>query len=183
MVSSSVFVSCAAFPLSVSVLTLEKSQYSNVSALAAGAPRATAVKASEERRPCRTFIDFPLRARAFTQKSARGARQDNATILAAPSRRRYAGTLTPTMTDIGRRKADHLALCAEDDVGFRGASTLLECVRLVHDALPDMKLADVDTSVTLFGKRLRAPIVIAAMSFVVALIFLPETKDVDITKM
>jgi isopentenyl-diphosphate Delta-isomerase len=37
-------------------------------------------------------------------------------------------------------------------------------VRLVHDALPDMKLADVDTSVTLFGKRLRAPIVIAAMT-------------------
>jgi isopentenyl-diphosphate Delta-isomerase len=68
------------------------------------------------------------------------------------------------MTDIGRRKADHLAICAEDDVGFRGASTLLECVRLVHDALPDMGVADVDTSVVLFGKRLRAPIVIASMT-------------------
>jgi isopentenyl-diphosphate delta-isomerase len=71
---------------------------------------------------------------------------------------------TDARADIGQRKADHLALCAEGDVGFRGTSTLLECVRLVHDALPDMKLTDVDTSVTLFGKRLRAPIVIASMT-------------------
>ncbi|HLK39723.1 MAG TPA: type 2 isopentenyl-diphosphate Delta-isomerase [Polyangiaceae bacterium] len=68
------------------------------------------------------------------------------------------------MVDIGQRKVDHIALCAEEDVGFRQASTLLECVRLVHDALPDMRVADVDTSVTLFGKTLRAPIVIASMT-------------------
>ncbi len=68
------------------------------------------------------------------------------------------------MSNIGQRKADHLALCAEEDVGFRRASTLLECVRLVHDALPELTLADVSTSVTLFGKTLRAPIVIAAMT-------------------
>ncbi|MBV9947132.1 MAG: type 2 isopentenyl-diphosphate Delta-isomerase, partial [Myxococcales bacterium] len=68
------------------------------------------------------------------------------------------------MGEIGARKNDHLALCAEDDVGFRRASTLLECVRLVHDALPDLSLDDIDPSVTLFGKRLRAPILIAAMT-------------------
>ncbi len=68
------------------------------------------------------------------------------------------------MATIGQRKADHLALCAEDDVGFRSVSTLLECVHLVHDALPDIGLADVDTSVTLFGKTLRAPILIASMT-------------------
>lgn len=65
---------------------------------------------------------------------------------------------------IGDRKADHLTLCAEDDVGFRGRTTLLGCVRLVHDALPDLSLADLDTSVTLLGKRLRAPLVIASMT-------------------
>ena len=65
---------------------------------------------------------------------------------------------------IGHRKADHLALCAEGDVGFRARTTLLEQVRLVHDALPDLALADVDTSVTLFGKTLRAPLVIASMT-------------------
>jgi len=65
---------------------------------------------------------------------------------------------------IGQRKDDHLALCAHEDVGFRQASTLLECVRLVHDALPDMTLDEVDLSVTLFGKKLRAPLVIASMT-------------------
>jgi isopentenyl-diphosphate delta-isomerase len=65
---------------------------------------------------------------------------------------------------IGDRKADHLALCAEEDVGFRGRTTLLEHVRLVHDALPDLAVADVDTSVALLGKTLRAPLLIAAMT-------------------
>jgi isopentenyl-diphosphate delta-isomerase len=68
------------------------------------------------------------------------------------------------MTTIGKRKDDHLALCAEEDVGFRGASTLLECVRLVHDALPDMAAQDIDTSITLLGKTLRVPLIIASMT-------------------
>jgi isopentenyl-diphosphate delta-isomerase len=68
------------------------------------------------------------------------------------------------MSNIGRRKDDHLALCADGDVGFRRVSTLLECVRLVHDALPDLRLTDVDMSVTLLGKKLRAPLVIASMT-------------------
>jgi len=65
---------------------------------------------------------------------------------------------------IGRRKADHLELCATEDVGFRGTTTLLEEVRLVHDALPELALDGVDLGTTLFGKRLRAPLVIAAMT-------------------
>lgn len=65
---------------------------------------------------------------------------------------------------IGQRKADHITLCATGDVGFRGTSTLLEDVKLVHDALPDLAYDDLDLSCTLFGKRLAAPIVIAAMT-------------------
>ena len=68
------------------------------------------------------------------------------------------------MATITDRKADHIAICANEDVGFHGATTLLECVRLVHDALPDGHAANVDASATLFGKRLRAPIVIASMT-------------------
>lgn len=68
------------------------------------------------------------------------------------------------MSIIGKRKADHLAICADEDVGFRNASTLLECVRLVHDALPDLRADEVDSSVTILGKRLSAPIVIASMT-------------------
>jgi isopentenyl-diphosphate Delta-isomerase len=67
-------------------------------------------------------------------------------------------------SSISDRKADHIELCAEGDVGFKQTSTLFEGVRLVHDALPDMKVSEVDTSLTLLGKRLRAPVVIAAMT-------------------
>ena len=43
-------------------------------------------------------------------------------------------------------------------------TTLLEQVRLVHQSLPDLSLDDIDLSTTLFGKPLRAPLVIAAMT-------------------
>jgi isopentenyl-diphosphate delta-isomerase len=68
------------------------------------------------------------------------------------------------MTDIRQRKADHLALCATDEVAFRNRTTLLECVELVHDSLPELAVADLDLSVSLLGKRLRAPLLIAAMT-------------------
>jgi isopentenyl-diphosphate delta-isomerase len=69
-----------------------------------------------------------------------------------------------THADIGQRKADHLDLAAGGDVGFRTTTNLLECVKLIHQALPELAAADVDTSLTLFGKRLRAPLFIAAMT-------------------
>jgi isopentenyl-diphosphate delta-isomerase len=65
---------------------------------------------------------------------------------------------------MGSRKEDHLALCADGAVGFREATTLFECVQLVHDALPDMALADVDTTLPLLGKPLRVPLFIASMT-------------------
>jgi isopentenyl-diphosphate delta-isomerase len=68
------------------------------------------------------------------------------------------------MADISQRKRDHLELCATGPVGFRAVTTLFECVQLVHDALPDLSLDELDTSVTVLGKTLRAPIVIAAMT-------------------
>jgi isopentenyl-diphosphate delta-isomerase len=68
------------------------------------------------------------------------------------------------MTSIGQRKADHLTICATADVGFRRVSTLFENMRLVHNALPDLDEAAIDTQVTVLGKRLRAPLVIASMT-------------------
>lgn len=68
------------------------------------------------------------------------------------------------MSTIGQRKADHLALCATDEVAFRSKTSLFEQVRLVHDALPDLDADAIDTTTTLLGKTLRAPIVIAAMT-------------------
>ena len=68
------------------------------------------------------------------------------------------------MTEIGRRKDEHLDIASTDAVRFRDRTTLLEEVTLIHDALPELHLDDVDLEVELLGKRLRAPIVIAAMT-------------------
>ncbi len=68
------------------------------------------------------------------------------------------------MSTIGARKADHLALCATDEVAFRDKTTLLEQVRFIHDALPDLDAAALDLSCTILGKPLRAPLLIAAMT-------------------
>ncbi len=66
--------------------------------------------------------------------------------------------------DISQRKKDHLALCAGDKVGFREKTALFEQVELVHCALPEMHADDVDSSIELLGKTLRAPVVISAMT-------------------
>lgn len=66
--------------------------------------------------------------------------------------------------DIKARKDDHIDLCATDQVAFKERSTLLEEVTFVHDSLPDLALEDLDTSVELLGKKLKAPIVIASMT-------------------
>lgn len=69
-----------------------------------------------------------------------------------------------TDDDIVRRKDEHLALAATDAVAFRARSTLLEEVALVHSALPEVALDEIDLGTRLFGKRLRAPLVIASMT-------------------
>ncbi len=63
-----------------------------------------------------------------------------------------------------RRKDDHLDLCATGDVEPAQNSTLLECVRLVHCAMPEMAVEDVDLSTEFMGKRLRYPLLITGMT-------------------
>ncbi|HSC86001.1 MAG TPA: type 2 isopentenyl-diphosphate Delta-isomerase [Polyangiaceae bacterium] len=67
------------------------------------------------------------------------------------------------MSDLGQRKTDHIELALRADVGFR-RTTLLEEVELVHSSLPELSWDQLDTSLELFGKRLNAPLVIAAMT-------------------
>ena len=68
------------------------------------------------------------------------------------------------MSDHATRKADHLDLCATDEVAFRGKTTLMEQVTLIHDALPELDLNDIDISTQFANKTLRAPLFIAAMT-------------------
>jgi isopentenyl-diphosphate delta-isomerase len=62
------------------------------------------------------------------------------------------------------RKREHLRINLEEDVGAKGVTTGFERYRLVHQALPELDLAAVDTSLTLFGRRLRAPLIISSMT-------------------
>jgi isopentenyl-diphosphate delta-isomerase len=65
---------------------------------------------------------------------------------------------------IERRKRSHLDLCAREDVEHATKTTLLEEVELVHDALPELAIEDVDLSTELFGKGLAAPFLITGMT-------------------
>lgn len=65
---------------------------------------------------------------------------------------------------ISARKDDHIALCETDQVAFQAKTNLFEHVQLVHDALPELHVDDVDMTTTFAGKPLRAPLIIAAMT-------------------
>jgi isopentenyl-diphosphate delta-isomerase len=63
-----------------------------------------------------------------------------------------------------RRKDAHLDLCATEEVAPAENSTLFECVRLVHCAMPELSADEVDLSTSLFGKTLKAPILVTGMT-------------------
>ena len=62
------------------------------------------------------------------------------------------------------RKADHIRINLEEDVQFPRLTTGLERYRFEHQAIPEINLEAVDTSLNLFGRSLRAPILISAMT-------------------
>ncbi|TMQ14476.1 MAG: type 2 isopentenyl-diphosphate Delta-isomerase, partial [Deltaproteobacteria bacterium] len=64
---------------------------------------------------------------------------------------------------IVKRKADHLEVAASGRAEF-AKSTLLEHVHLVHQALPELSVDEIDLSTTLAGKSLAAPLVITGMT-------------------
>jgi isopentenyl-diphosphate delta-isomerase len=64
---------------------------------------------------------------------------------------------------IGRRKADHIKINLEQDV-HSGLTSGLERYHFVHEALPELDLEAVDTTLNLFGKKLNAPILISSMT-------------------
>ena len=69
----------------------------------------------------------------------------------------------PKDTEIKDRKLDHIKINLEKDV--RSALTSgLEHYHFVHEALPELDLERVDTSLSLLGKKLAAPILISSMT-------------------
>jgi isopentenyl-diphosphate delta-isomerase len=70
----------------------------------------------------------------------------------------------PGETPTRARKNDHLELCARGNVSCSRKTTLLEDVELVHEALPEFSAAGLDLSASLFGRTLRAPLLVTALS-------------------
>lgn len=64
---------------------------------------------------------------------------------------------------INQRKEDHIKINLEQDV--RSALTTgLENYRFIHEALPELELDRIDTTLSLFGKKLQSPILISSMT-------------------
>jgi isopentenyl-diphosphate delta-isomerase len=63
-----------------------------------------------------------------------------------------------------QRKRDHIRINLEEDVSFRGVTTGLEDYQFLHQALPELALAQVETSVTVLGKELQLPLLISSMT-------------------
>jgi isopentenyl-diphosphate Delta-isomerase len=62
-----------------------------------------------------------------------------------------------------QRKADHIRINLDQDVDS-SLTTGLEHYRFIHQALPELDLAAVDTALELFGRKLQAPLVISSMT-------------------
>ncbi|MCB9443540.1 MAG: type 2 isopentenyl-diphosphate Delta-isomerase [Ardenticatenaceae bacterium] len=63
-----------------------------------------------------------------------------------------------------KRKADHIRINLEEDVTFKQLTTGLEKYFFMHQALPDLDLAQINTQTQLFGKKLSTPLLISSMT-------------------
>ncbi|MEJ2629080.1 MAG: type 2 isopentenyl-diphosphate Delta-isomerase, partial [bacterium] len=65
---------------------------------------------------------------------------------------------------IASRKKEHIKICLKEDVRFKKKTTGLEKYDFIHCALPEINLKDIDTSITLFGKKLSFPFFIGSLT-------------------
>lgn len=70
-----------------------------------------------------------------------------------------------TKEELEQRKNHHLDLCLQEAVEPQdGSGTLLDGVRLIHDALPELSVDELDLGTEVVGRRLRAPLFVVGMT-------------------
>jgi isopentenyl-diphosphate delta-isomerase len=63
-----------------------------------------------------------------------------------------------------QRKIEHMKLCVEKPVEARSSKPGFEDIILVHRAIPEINMYDIDLSTTFLGKKLCAPFLIASIT-------------------
>ena len=74
------------------------------------------------------------------------------------------GRVKKALTKTQQRKKEHLELCLDTDSVTGSAGTGLDRYRFLHNALPELDIAELDLSTTFLGKRLKAPVLISSMT-------------------
>ncbi len=81
----------------------------------------------------------------------------------AQSSGRHEGVTTPDSPEkMAQRKNDHISICLTKDVESKAPN--FDSVSLLPEALPNFKLADVQTEQSFLGKRFALPILITGMT-------------------
>lgn len=68
------------------------------------------------------------------------------------------------MSEISKRKDQHLDIVLGQDVGPGKAANLFDSIRFEHQAMPELSLAEIDLSREFLGRRLAAPLLISSMT-------------------
>ena len=68
------------------------------------------------------------------------------------------------VSENSQRKADHIEIALNEDVEYRRVTTGLERYSFTYEALPEISRGEVDTSVSLLGRRLSMPLIISSMT-------------------
>src|SRR5688500_5769903 len=62
------------------------------------------------------------------------------------------------------RKSEHVKIVLGEDVAAKGIYSGFAAYRLSHDALPELDLEEVDTTITFLGKPMSAPLLVSSMT-------------------
>ena len=65
---------------------------------------------------------------------------------------------------VEKRKMDHIHICLNEDVEAKRVTTGFEDVFLIHRALPELNLEEIDLSTEAFGYKFSAPIMISSIT-------------------
>ena len=72
--------------------------------------------------------------------------------------------VTKALSKTQKRKKEHLEICLDTASVTSGSGTGLDRYRLVHNALPELDLDEIELGATFLGKRLKAPMLISSMT-------------------